>query len=91
MLAPANPAVSLVKQVRNEWERLGEAIDKAAEVETERPDEAETILAPVQRSTQLWTNSSKHHRQRSPARVKPSRGLLRTLNRSPIFAEGERT
>jgi hypothetical protein len=50
VLAPANPAVSLVKQVRNEWERLGEAIDKAAEVETERPDEAETILAPVQRT-----------------------------------------
>jgi hypothetical protein len=50
VLAPANPVVSLVKQVRNEWERLGEAIDKAAEVETERPDEAETILAPVQRT-----------------------------------------
>ena len=43
-----DPVVALVKQVRNEWDRLGEVINKAAEVETERPDEAEGILAPVQ-------------------------------------------
>jgi hypothetical protein len=101
----ADPVLALVKQVRNAWDRLGEAIDEATEVETERPDEAQAILAPVQRTL----NAAMDELLKTPPTTlagareaiawfteydepnvpKTSGKYLRTLISSPIFAQEE--
>jgi hypothetical protein len=98
----ADPVLALVKQVRNAWDRLGEAIDEAEKVEEERPDEAEAVLTPAQR----MLDSAMGELLKTPPMTvagareavawfaeydkasvpKTSGKYMRTMARSPIFA-----
>jgi hypothetical protein len=97
-----DPVLPLVQAVRNEWDRLGEAIDKATEVEDERPDEAESILAAVDRTldeamdklvkTPPTTLAGAREgiawfAEYDKANIPKTSGeYIRTLARSPVFA-----